>query len=199
MDLTFVSGWAGFPALFPDLPDGTLFLAPFAGRGEAEILAALEPGGDALLACSTGAHLALKHRRTLFPRFARIVLAAPFLRFADCVPDRVVRLMRRGLLADPAKVVRAFHEKCGARPEPLPVGAGADELEAGLDFLLESQADERPDTEAGHVLLVRGADDALVPEAAVRRCLPALPGASFRTLPGGHFLPGAALLELVRG
>lgn len=196
MSLAFVSGWGGFPALFPDLPAGTRFLTPFAGHGEAEILAALEPGGDALLAWSTGAHLAFKHRRSLFPRFGRIILAAPFLRFSDCVPDRVVRLMRRGLLADPAAVVRAFHEKCGAAPQPIPGDVSAEELATGLDFLLESVADEEPDQDAD-VLLVRGTDDALVPESALRRCLAALPGATFRSLPGGHFLPGTALLELL--
>jgi pimeloyl-ACP methyl ester carboxylesterase len=199
MDLSFVSGWAGFPALFPDLPAETLFLTPFAGHSEADILAALAPGGDALLAWSTGAHLALKHRRALFPRFGRVVLAAPFLRFAHCVPDRVVRLMRRGLLADTAGVVRAFHEKCGVAPRPIPAGVTAEDLAAGLDFLLESEAGGRPDQEAAHVLLVRGADDALVPESAVRACLAALPGAECRTLPGGHFLAGAALLELLHG
>ncbi len=198
MSLTVVSGWAGFPALFPDLPAGTRLLTPFAGLDEAAVLAGLDPGGDELLAWSTGAHLVLKHRHALLPRFGRILLAAPFLRFADCAPQRVVRLMRRGLLADPAGVVRAFHEKCGAVPAPIPAGVRVEELAAGLDFLLESEAAEEPPVPAAHLVVVHGLADAVVPLAAARRCLAALPGAALRLADGGHFLPGAVLLEALR-
>lgn len=197
MGLTFVSGWAGFPALFPHLPPGARFLAPFAGQDEAAVLAGLEPGGDALVAWSMGAHLVLRHRAVILPRFARVVLAAGFLRFTDFTPARVLRLMRRGLLADPAAVVRAFHDKCGVTPAPMPDGVAAEELAAGLDFLAVSAADPAPVSGcgAGHVLLVHGLDDAVVPPEAAQRCLEALPGARLEILRNGHFLPLPLLLE----
>lgn len=199
MGLTFVSGWAGFPALFPDFPGGARFLAPVAGLDEAGVLAALERGGDFLLAWSTGAHLVLKHRALVLPRYERVVLAAPFLSFTGFTPARVLRLMRRALAADPTGTVAAFHAKCGAAPVPVPGDVAPAELDAGLAFLAESATDAAPRVPADHVLVLHGADDAIVPAEAVRRCLEALPGARFLTLEGGHFVPLSVLLEAAGG
>ncbi|MCM0756543.1 alpha/beta hydrolase [Desulfovibrio aminophilus] len=198
MDLTFVSGWAGFPALFPDVPGDARFLAPFAGLDEAGVLAGLERGGDLLLAWSTGAHIALKHRERILPRYGRVVLAAPFLHFSSFTPARVLRLMRRALAADPVGTVAAFHAKCGAAPTPLPGDVAPAELDAGLAFLAESSADPAPGVPAAHVLVLHGADDAIVPAEAARSCLEALPGARFLALEGGHFLLFSVLLEAAR-
>ncbi|MES9996185.1 alpha/beta hydrolase [Desulfovibrio aminophilus] len=199
MDLTFVSGWAGFPALFPDFPGRARFLAPFAGLDEAGVLVTLERGGEALLAWSTGAHLVLKHRALVLPRYERVVLAAPFLSFTGFTPARVLRLMRRALAADPAGTVATFHATCGTAPAPIPGDVTPAELDAGLAFLAESSADPAPGVPAAHVLVLHGADDAIVPAEAARSCLEALPGARFLALEGGHFVSLSVLLEAAGG
>jgi hypothetical protein len=189
----FCSGFAGPEVLFAGLSGRTRFVAPFLDGDEAFVVGRLTAGGDVLAGWSTGAHIILKHAASLFPRYGRVVLLAPFLRFADCYPPRAVRAMAAGLAADAAATVAAFWGNCGITAPPAYDPAWTEALFAGLDYLLASEA-AVPAVAAGHVTVVSGAADRIVRAGAVGKVLAALPGAAYVTHPGGHW-PAPALLE----
>ena len=189
----FCSGFAGPEALFPGLSGRTRFVAPFLDGDEAFVLGRLMGGGDVLAGWSTGAHLILKHATALFPRYGRVVLLAPFLRFADCYPLRAVRAMAAGMAADPAATIAAFWQNCAVDAPPAYDPAWTGALTAGLDYLLASEA-AVPGVAANHVTVVSGAADRIVRASAVEKVLAALPGAAHVIHPGGHW-PRPQLLE----
>ena len=193
-DVFFCSGFAGPEALFGSLAGRWQFVAPFLDGDEAAILAlARDSRARVLAGWSTGAHMLLKHGAELFPRFERVVLFAPFLRFADCFPARLTRAMAAGLARDPEATVRGFWTNCGIEDAPAWDPAWAAPLAEGLDYLLVSEAAPGP-VATGHVTVVCGATDRIVRPAAVERVLAALPGAVRRDHAGGHF-PGVNLLR----
>jgi hypothetical protein len=189
----FCSGFAGPEALFPGLSGRTRFVAPFLDGDEAFVLGRLMEGGDVLAGWSTGAHLILKHATALFPRYGRVVLFAPFLRFADCYPLRAVRAMAAGMAADPAATIAAFWQNCAVDAPPAYDPAWTGALAAGLDYLLASEA-AVPEVAAGHATVVSGAADRIVRASAVDKVLAALPAAAHVVHPGGHW-PRPALVE----
>ena len=189
----FCSGFAGPEALFPGLSGRTRFVAPFLDGDEALVVGRLMEGGDVLAGWSTGAHIILKHAAALFPRYERIVLLAPFLRFADCYPLRAVRAMAAGMKADPAATIAAFWQNCAVDAPPAYDPAWTTPLAAGLDYLLAS-AETPPAVAAGHVTVVSGAADRIVRASAVDKVLAALPGVAHVVHPGGHW-PRPQLLE----
>ncbi len=193
----FCSGFAGPEALFPGLSGRAHFVAPFLDGDEAVVVKQLMDGGDVLAGWSTGAHIILKHASTLFPRYGKVVLVAPFLRFADCYPLRAVRGMAAGMQADPAGTIAAFWQNCAVDTPPAYDPAWTGALTAGLDYLLASEA-AVPGVAAGHVTVVSGTADRIVRASAVDKVLAALPGAVHVVHPGGHWPRPQLLEELLR-
>ncbi|KHK02766.1 alpha/beta fold hydrolase [Desulfovibrio sp. TomC] len=192
-DTLFCSGFAGPETLFPGLSGRWRFAAPFLDGDEAAIVAFLRASpGRVLGGWSTGAHIILKHAPELLPRFERVVLLSPFLRFADCFPPRLTRAMAAGLARAPEETVRGFWTNCGIKGSPAWNPAWAAPLAAALNYLLSSEANPTP-VAAGHVIVVSGETDRIVRPAAVDNVLAALPGATHVVHPGGHF-PAVALL-----
>lgn len=192
-DVVFLSGFAGPEALFPGLSGRWQFAAPFLCGDEAALLALVRASRARVLAgWSTGAHMLVKHAPELFPRFDRVVLVAPFLRFADCFPARLTRAMAAGMAGDPETTVRGFWKNCGIDNAPPWNPAWAGPLTAALNYLLVSEATPGP-VAAGHVTVVSGAADRIVRPAAVAKVLAALPGAGRVEHAGGHF-PAVSLL-----
>ena len=189
----FCSGFAGPEALFPGLSGRTRFVAPFLDGDEALVVSRLLAGGDVLAGWSTGAHIILKHAAALFPRYERVTLIAPFLRFADCYPLRAVRAMAAGMKGDPAATIAAFWQNCAVAAPPAYDAAWTGALTAGLDYLLTSEATV-PDVAAGHATVVSGVADRIVRASAADKVLAALPGAAHVVHPGGHW-PCPELLE----
>ncbi len=218
--LIFLSGWAGYPELFPGLAPALMeqgrFLTPFAPDCEEAILARLKAlakdldPAPVLLAWSTGAHLALKHRRALFPLFSRVILAAPFVRFIDHVSAVQVKAMLRSLRRDPGTTLADFYRLCARQDDPSrPAGnwpplrpEHVPALAQGLQFLLESQAPvpalPDPSRVGPNLVLVHGDQDRVVPPKACREAaaLLAAEGHAPRVLTGGHgHLPPQTLLR----
>lgn len=193
-DVFFCSGFAGPEALFPGLSGRWQFAAPFLDGDEATLLAQVRASQAKVLAgWSTGAHMLLKYKAELFPRFERVVLFAPFLRFADCFPARLTRAMAANLAHDPEGTVRGFWKNCGIEAPPAWNPAWAAPLADGLDYLLVSEATPAP-LAAGHVTVLCGAADRIVRPAAIDNVLAALPEARRVEHAGGHF-PGLPLFS----
>jgi len=196
--LTFVTGWAGYPEQFPLISREATVFTPFIEHGEEEILSALAAGEGDLLAWSTGAHMVLKHCDAILPRYARIVLAAPFLRFTDHVPERLLVRMIRGMERDPQKTLAAFYANCAEQTPPAFRPGHAPALLAGLEYLRVSEVNLLEPLEAHaaeRVVLLHGNKDRIVPPAASEELLPRLPGATLHIANSGHKIAEALMLE----
>jgi len=198
----FVSGWAGYGALYPVLSELLDFVVPFVDtdleQGEENLVRRLT-GGEVLVAWSTGAHMVLRLRKTLFPRYRRVVLAAPFVAFYDYVPRETVRAMLDSLLAEgPQRTARAFYRNCGMRgalPE-VPVEHGP-ALAAGLEYLLTSRAVLALDEDGSRVRILHGASDRIVPMQASAHVAGLLSGSWRSLIDAGHFVPEETLLAVL--
>uniref|UniRef100_I2Q359 Hydrolase or acyltransferase of alpha/beta superfamily n=1 Tax=Desulfovibrio sp. U5L TaxID=596152 RepID=I2Q359_9BACT len=196
-DVLFLSGWAGPETLFPGLSGRWTFAAPFLDGDEAALLARIEASPARVLSgWSTGAHMLVKHAAGLFPRFERVVLFAPFLRFADSLPARVTRAMAAGLATDAEAVTRGFWKNCGLPEAAVQTldwdPAWASPLADGLAYLLASAAPDAP-VPAGNVTVVHGAADRIVRPSAVEAVASVLDGAAVVRHHGGHW-PDPTLL-----
>lgn len=196
MPLTFVSGWAGYPEIYPWLVERGEFLQPFVDMDERTLVRRLQQGRGTLAAWSSGAHMVLKYWRVIEPHYERIILAAPFYDFTSFTPERVVRLMLRQFGKQPEAVLREFLKKCGcARPVSfVPEHAGP--LAEGLRYLMQSKA--HPAFTGGYkVVLVHGEQDRIVFPEASEDILQYLDGAQYMALPCGHWIPEHELLDLL--
>ncbi len=192
-DAFFLSGWAGPETLFPGLSGRAAFAAPFLDGDEATLVARIAAARPRLLlGWSTGAHMLLRHGAVLFPRCDKVVLFAPFARFTDSFPERLVRSMRDAMATAPEATVRAFWGNCGVPVAPAWNTDWAGPLATGLDYLLASTVAGAP-VPAANVTVVWGEEDRIVRRKALDRALALLPGAKLAVHGGGHF-PSPALL-----
>ena len=131
-----------------------------------------------------------------FGRFA----AAPD--FEQGVPVRVLQRMRRGLAADAGTVVDDFRKRCGATTLPVGVTPHTQALQHGLDLLITGDVRQSLRERAGHVHLLGGRQDGLVPPDMTEASVPQ--GVPLVWQEGGHLLPQthpaecAAYLETIR-
>lgn len=196
MNLTFVSGWAGYSDLYPTLAARAEFIVPFVDMDERALVQHLRQGEGTLLAWSTGAHLTLKHWRAIEPCYERIILAAPFLDFTMFTPERVLRLMLRQFARQPEAVMETFLKKCGGPRTAAFIPTHVSALADGLRFLLESKA--HPAHAGGHkTILVQGEQDRIVAPEAAEDILHHLHGATYHALPCGHWIPEQELAALL--
>lgn len=188
-DNLFISGWAGYPELFPNLTGDYEFMLPFIRHSEREIFERLDSArGGTLVAWSTGAHMVLKRWNRVVLNFDRIVLVAPFLSFTDYTSEKVVRLMVRNMRKDAQQVVRLFHGNCGF---PGKVDVNAQDVEglfAGLEYLRSSRA-MPSHLGAGKTTIMHGEYDRIVKPAASEDIWEIMPDATYTALPYGHWIP----------
>lgn len=185
----FVSGWAGYPQLFPGLSDRGEFLLPFVSHDERAVFDRLDQSpASTLIGWSTGAHMILKRWPRVVERFDRIVLLAPFLAFTDYTAEKIVRLMARGLRRDPDKVVNQFLVSCGVRGRMEVPVRDVDGLLAGLEYLRTSRA-APVHRGAEKTTIIHGEYDRIVPPVASEDIWETLPGAAYTAVSCGHWIP----------
>ncbi|WP_462324832.1 alpha/beta fold hydrolase [Desulfoplanes sp.] len=198
----FLSGWAGYAALFPRLGGLSHFQVPFSPFGEQKVKDTIinQVHAQTLVAWSTGAHMVLKWGGAVWDRFARVVLIAPFFDFTRCLPPRIIRSMQDRLASKGAGVLSEFYANCG-----VPGGVGVNfedvcipELVEGLDYLLESRCSLAGCADTGtDIHLVHGSKDKIVPLRAFREVCSALPQATVHRLACGHFVDEQCIIPLV--
>ena len=198
MRVTFVSGWAGLPCLYPHIARQVDFLVPFFSHSPAQIEQALAAECELLIGWSTGAHLILKQLEFAQCQARRILLIAPFLDFSSCVAPRIVRRMRQRLLREAEATVEDFWMRCGSSGQACPQlrGEQREALAAGLEFLNSSRA-EPAAIATSRLTLVRCQDDQLVPEAAFQTTLGALGHASVTSIAAAHLPTEDQLIRII--
>lgn len=185
-DVVFLSGWAGVPGLYPELARRVRFLTPFLDGGEEELMAtALASGASVLAGWSTGAHMIVKQAARLFPHFLRVVLVAPFVRFTDSFPARLMRSMIARMHREPAATSQDFWKACGFADATGWHPEWAPPLTEGLRYLLESEVPAQA-VPADTVTVLYGNADRIVRPPALRAVLARLPGATLCSYAGGH-------------
>ncbi len=188
-DFLFVSGWAGFPELFPTLSGRGEFLLPFVRHSEAEVFDRLDTSSaSTLIAWSTGAHMVLKRWNRVVDNFERIVLVAPFLCFTDYTSEKMVRLMIRNMRRNAQEVVNLFHRNCGYTGQ-IPIDkSDVEGLFMGLEYLRASRA--MPSHRgAEKTVILHGEHDRIVNPVASEDLWEIMPGATYIALPHGHWIP----------
>lgn len=190
----FLSGWAGVAALFPQLSRRMRFAVPFLEADEATLVDEAARSGAAVLAgWSTGAHMIVKHAKRLLPLFPKVVLVAPFVRFTDSFPGRLVRSMIRRMEREPAATSHDFWKACGFSGPADWHDEWALPLTDGLRYLLASEARPGP-IAADNVTVLHGTADRIVRTSAIAAVMADLPGAALCGYEGGH-CPDEAILE----
>jgi len=192
-DNLFVSDWAGYPELFPNLADEYEFMLPFVRHSEGEIFERLDGArGGTLMAWGIGAHIVLKRWNRVVPNFDRIVLIAPFLAFTDYASEKVVRHMIRNMRQDAQQEVRLFHKKCGFPGKLTIPERDFEGLFAGLEYLRSSRA-MPSHMGAEKTTIIHGEHDRIVNLHASEDIWEIMPKATYTALPYGHWIPEAEL------
>ena len=197
-DILFVSGWAGYPALFPELSKRGEFLLPFLEHGESEINRRLEAStARVLVGWSLGAHLILRRWARVHDRYERIVLVSPYLAFGDYTGPKVLKFMHHKLRDGGGQdVVRVWARNCGF-PGRLPFEPEhAAPLLVGLESMMGSRA-MPSHLGAGRVTLVHGQHDRIIAPEACEDILEIMVGAGCVSLAGGHWVDEGDLLSLI--
>ncbi len=162
MDLIFVSGWAGFDKLFPNISTRYEFIIPIYDMDEKGLLNHLaSKKADILIGWSTGAHIILKQIEILKENYANILLIAPFFDFMEHTDEKVIDKMISNLQKNPISVVKYFYRQCGIKNIPKIDRIDKEKLSKGLEFLKTSKvkADKLPD----NIYVMHGKKDKIVP------------------------------------
>ncbi|MFO7728633.1 MAG: hypothetical protein R6X11_09925 [Desulfonatronovibrio sp.] len=192
----FVSGWAGYPCLFPDFSKHARFIHPFGREVDQNLSSILDRTWKTIFAWSLGAHLCLKYLDKL--RADRLVLIAPFLDFCQGTPQKKIEEMLRGLEKNPQATVRWFWKACAVSQPPKPVISDVNMLRKGLEFLIHSRVDHKSLNTDLSITLIHGLKDRIVPLSHSEHIRDCLPQACCQYLPHGHYIPEPEILNAIR-
>ncbi|RQD55533.1 alpha/beta fold hydrolase [Desulfonatronovibrio magnus] len=191
----FISGWAGFPELFPQISRNFTFVLPFGPEHEYFEQKYVNQHWDTIAGWSLGAHLCLKKLHEL--KTSHLILIAPFLDFCTYTPPEKVREMIAGLKRKPQALTRWFWKQCGITRTGIRI-EHHQELLMGLEYLLDSSIKSLPEVTINSVTIMHGVRDRIVPARASEILLESIPGACYITLPYGHFIPEAEILQRIK-
>lgn len=183
----FISGWSGFPILFGEFSLEFEFVVPFITHSLQDIEEIADRGGRNLFAWSTGAYLMLDREEK--PDFENIVLAAPFLKFTDYTPARVLEKMMKRFVDFPAETLEDFFKRCGAHLTPEYNPKHFHILLHGLKFLMNSDIDE-VEWDLTGVKLLHGTEDLIVNPQASFDIAAKFGGDIAEVRGAGHLIPG---------
>ena len=185
--ILFISGWAGYPELFPRLSSSALFIHPFVSHTHKSVRNLLTgKKWDVLIGWSLGAHICLEALPEVKADF--ICLIAPFLSFTRYTPASRLRSMHLGLERDPENTLHWFWQRCAVRTVPSSTPSDVKKLAQGLRYLLNSNIDPLNITGGSRVMLIHGRKDRIVPEQAVIEVRRNLSRSLFVSLPAEHFI-----------
>lgn len=155
----------------------------------------LEKGWDNVIAWSLGAHLCLKHLRSI--RAKRLFLIAPFLDFCQGTSREKVLEMISGLDKNPGTTMRWFWKLCGIKNPPNMEIIDRQQLKLCLKFLCQSRVDPGLISSDLPVTLIHGLKDRIVPVQVSEKILECLPYACYLPLPYGHFIPEKEIIKAI--
>jgi hypothetical protein len=135
----FISGWAGFKELFPNLQKKDIkIFVPFLDFMPEETKKYFKNySGSCLLGWSTGSHIVLNNLDIFYENFDKLLLFAPFDEFTKFYDKKILKLMRRKLKISPFQVLYDFMIKSGMNETDLipKKNIPIDKLDTGLEYL----------------------------------------------------------------
>jgi len=193
----FISGWAGYPELFPRLAVHSFFVLPFVSNSQSDIQNLLgSQSWDLVLAWSLGANLCLQNPGVINTR--HLVLVAPFLDFTKHTPASKLQEMLTGLDRDPEITVRWFWRRCGIKSAPRIMQDDVKGLARGLEYLMQPGTEYIEQQEMQFcTTLIHGSRDRIVSRQAVLEVHAALGQGSFISAPGGHFISEERIRQII--
>ncbi|MBT8763533.1 hypothetical protein KFV02_06260 [Desulfohalobiaceae bacterium Ax17] len=195
-DSMFISGWAGYPFLYPRLSQNTRSLLPFVQDSPEKILNHVRNfKGSTIIAWSTGAHILLHQLSEI--KNKNVFLLAPFLDFTSFTPRWVLDRMIQGIKEDVHKVVSKFWKKCGIKEQYIAPEEDIPSLIEGLEFLACSKIKFEISELKSKVLIIHGQEDKIVPLSATKQLSSLLPEAELIVVPSGHYIPEETIKQLV--
>lgn len=195
-DSLFVSGWAGYPCLFPGFFRHARFIQPFSRQMDQDLGLVLHRTWKTVFAWSLGAHICLKNLKRL--NTDRLVLIAPFLDFCAGTPREEVKEMIQALDKKPESTVRWFWKACAVKQPPRIVVRDVDSLRKGLEFLIHSRVDQNSLNSELPITLIHGLKDRIVPVGLSEKIKHFLPQICCQYVPYGHFIPETEILNAIR-
>ena len=161
MSLVFVSGWAGFDYLYPNISQKYPFLVPFADQWKEENIVnnLKDTKSDILIGWSTGAHIILKHIDTIKDNFGYIILVSPFRYFLSFTKEAILNIMIENFKKEPQKVIKNFLKKINANY--IEHEFNKESMLKGLIFLKESKILKIKQITKLHI--IHGKKDRIVP------------------------------------
>ncbi len=195
--LIFISGWAGYPGLFPRLSTRAHFFHPFISHELHSIHDfLLKQNPEIVVSWSLGAHICLGLLSGIQTK--HLFLVSPFLDFTRYTPPQKIHEMIRGLQRDPVATVRWFWRLCGVKDKPGSIPEKDQPgLERGLNHLLNSRSYPVESETSSPVTLIHGSRDKIVPHQASRELQEHLKGSRLVTTPHGHFIPEENIVEII--
>jgi pimeloyl-ACP methyl ester carboxylesterase len=195
-DVLFISGWAGYPFLYPRLSRSGQFLLPFVQESPEKILAQAQKfKGSTIIAWSTGAHILLSRLDEI--KNKNIFLLAPFLDFTSFTPEWILNRMIQSIKEDVHKVVSRFWKKCGIKKQYTAPEEDRPGLIDGLKFLACSKIKFEISELKSKVFIIHGREDKIVPLSATKQLSSLLPEAELIVVPAGHYIPEETIKQLV--
>lgn len=161
MSLVFVSGWAGFDYLYPNISKRYPFLVPFEDKWEEKNIAEnlKNTKSDILVGWSTGAHIILKHLDAIKDNFGYIILISPFRYFLSFSREAILNIMIENFKKKPQRVVESFLKKTDANY--IAHEFDKESMLKGLIFLKESKILKIKQIQKLHI--IHGKKDRIVP------------------------------------
>ncbi|MDK2922288.1 MAG: hypothetical protein PWR24_1845 [Desulfonauticus sp.] len=197
--LTFISGWAGWPNLYPLISQKGNFVVPFEDLWPRDFPQFFQQNQfHLLIAWSTGAHLCLKYLKAIKSEY--LFLIAPFKDFSQHISPLWLQKTKQNLLQNPSFTLHKFYKRIGVNLNFSPTPSQVENLAKGLNFLLTSRLTElsKPQN-IKHLYLLYGQRDKLISAEEITRLAAELELGQGEVilLDQGHFLPQEQLLHVL--
>lgn len=193
--MIFISGWAGFKTLYPELSKKYTYLTPFLLEDNLQQIEQelISSKAKILIGWSTGAHIILKNLENIKDNFEKIYLIAPFLYFLVDKKLKVLEIMIEAFKKDPTKVIKNFLNKAGVKNIKIE-DYNEDSLLKGLAFLKNSKINSfNPDILDDKVIIIYGEKDKIVKIDDIFKKLK-----NYIELKNyGHYIPEEILSEII--
>jgi pimeloyl-[acyl-carrier protein] methyl ester esterase len=195
----FISGWAGFKELFPELLADFDIIVPFVDADPNQIDRIInENSSEIIIGWSTGAHIILKNIEKVTAKYKNIFLFSPFLNFTKYTDKRILNFMIKKFKIEPVSVIKDFYKNCGITETNI-INEYNDfgNLIDGLEYLLNSDINLSPINSDSKIYIYHGLNDKIVPAKASEEINMQLDNSKLKLINAPHFINGEIIRDII--